>query len=503
MIQTQTSPQCIITPANAANRKPPQQLAHTLQKLSPAQAPASCALPRASPSSGAPRPKHIHADNAENDFLGHLHSPAIISPSRKPAQKGRKQKRPQWQDVSIDLSALQAAQEQAAVMDHNDVPVGPLLAADTAAAHMSGVCPASPSPPKQHALHPPGHPLKSQSSVPTLPALTLEAGNPPEALAAWHENVGLFQQQQNPQHLRPGCRQQHDAVRESLPYAEPLQLPQRRHPRQAQLPICLPPLHHQPFVRPPAPHIGAPAEMQLSTEEMHHRALPSPCLSDEADICLMSSSRHAVQALTDFAPAASCHAVENLDGFESASSHQVALEDPRSAQQVPMQYMRHPLGSGSPGGLHRLHRLLRPLARSQHPPANSCPAGTATHPSGAAHFSNKPPEHGHNDARQATVAVSEPKMDWQIQDGPGLLQQESLVPVEQQSNWPKEQQPSLHAPADWQWQDCGTAQQQQQQSDSHVHPNWEEGSRGALPAADMQDVNMRLQQVWIADVYCT
>ncbi|KAL0054876.1 hypothetical protein WJX82_003653 [Trebouxia sp. C0006] len=45
------------------------------------------------------------------------------------------------------------------------------------------------------------------------------------------------------------------------------------------------------------------------------------------------------------------------------SSRQGPAEDPRSAQQVPMQYMRHPHGSGSPGGLHKLHRLLRPISR--------------------------------------------------------------------------------------------------------------------------------------------
>lgn len=526
MVNKQTSPQCIIRPVNAANRKLPQQqqqqqqLTHSSQRLSQAQVPASYVSPRASVNSATPRARHVHADNAENDFHGQLHSPASISSNRKSTQKGRKQKRPQWQDVSIDLSAIQAAQEQAAYsMDHNDMPVGAMLPADTAAAHMSGVSPASPSPPKQHASRPPCHPLKSHSSVPTLPTLTLDAGNPPEALAAWHENVGLSQQQQNSQRLWQGSRQHSDAARKSLPHAEPLQLSQHRHSRQAQLPTCLPPLHHQPLHHPPTPHSKAPAEMQrqLSTQEMYHRILPTSHLREEAENFPTSSSRYPLQASTDFPPSASrlvevpgepssspCHVAEKDDGFQSASPSQVVSEDPRSAQQIPMQYMRHPFGSGSPGGLHRLHRLLKPLARSRHPPANSFPASGATHTSGAAHLSGERPEHSHDQAEQANVAVSEPRVDWQTQDTPVLYHQQNRASLEQQqSRLPTGQHPGLHASADQQRQDYGAAQQQQHQSDVHVQPKWEESSSGALNAADTQDVNMRLQQVCTASPQCS
>ena len=286
--------QQLLAPAHPSSMLPPASLPHR-QPASPQMSdwPTSIA-------SDSPRPRHIQTDDAENQWLGHLRSPESMSAAKHTHRRRPKPKRPQWHDVSIDLSTLQASQtEVASRSERADRPVGSLPAADIPSAmHMSGVSPASPSPPKQHALHEPPWQHKSHSSMQAVPALP-PFSEPPPALSAWHENLGQLEQ-----------RQRHHQGRSlnniSHAWPTPSQTPPPHASQHAESPRCLPPLHHQP----------APAQ-----------------------------------------PAA-------VAGNGPHAHHQLPSEDPRSAQQVPMQYLRHPYGSGSPGGLHKLHRLLRPITRA-------------------------------------------------------------------------------------------------------------------------------------------
>ena len=269
-------------------------------------------LPNTARATNLARPKLFQSNDAENQWLGWSRTPDSISAKPKSSNRRKSRaKRPQWQDVSIDLSALQAAQAED--------PESHLQHADKAqdapnAAHMSGVSPASPSPPKRQILHSPAHDYMQSSSPHALTALSssYEAPDAPQALSAWRENVGQYNLWQHHQHRlsqdvsqNAACQSSAAVLHDRLQHAQPTR--------------CLPPLHHQ----------SNNSKMSLADPDQHRRS--------------------AQAAVT------------------GAEPQQGSQEDPRNAQQVPMQYMRHPYGSGSPGGLHRLHRLLKPITQNRPP----------------------------------------------------------------------------------------------------------------------------------------
>ena len=415
-------------------------------------------------------------------------------------QKRRKQKRPQWQDVSIDLSAIQAAQEQAGpTVSHTDRPVGPSLSIDTAgAAHMSGVSPASPSPPKQYPQNTlfPQH--KSRSSVPTLPALASVGGCLPEALSAWHDNVD--QQRHQHQH-RLGHK-----VGDPLLFASgPFYASQQQQSSQAQLPNCLPPLHHQPHASHQALGLQssadfAPRQLQYATQVpqvSHHRSWSHD--QQGTHTSPMCASHHTLQASGDALPSTSNHHAEGPDGAAPGPSGHVAYEDPRSTQHVPVQYMRHPCGPGAPGGLHKLHRLLRPIARSQHQAASSSSVAEANNAAWAANAASELPQHSDGSSQRAATAEPDAmQYPWHArpphhdQRRPSVEQQSKSVVMHQQ---PALQAPAVHHTADSGCQEHGVSERQHHQSMPVDGACDNTGSSDAQGARDMQDVNMRLQQV--------
>lgn len=526
-------PQCFITPANTASKKTQPPLPQHTLGLPPMQPPTSHASPRTPAEARNPRSRHSHSDNAENDFLSQLHSPASLPTASRTAQKRRKQKRPQWQDVSIDLSAIQAAQEQEGpTLNHADRPVGPMPAPDIArTAHMSGVSLASPLPPKQHPQNMPLPSYKSLSSVPTLPALAFAGGSAPSALAAWHENIAPDQ----PQHY---SQQYQDRLGQSVSTdRKPPLMPSRvsQQPQSRQLPSCLPPLHHhqQPHASHPAPSSAdcASSQSQSCTEVPNHQSLPFSYNRQEQYIRFLSSSHHALQASTDSVPTSSYQHADIPDGLASNPSRQFDAENPRTAQQVPMQYMRHPCGSGAPGGLHRLHRLLRPLATSRQQAADSSVVGGPITSAGAVPTSAgtdvtscatnalaEAPQHSLEKFQAAAAAVAGPEsmlQPWQSQ----ASQHEQRTAVMEHPSKPgvMHWQPPYPAPAvhrrGWQEHDFAEEQQQwqqqQQEQEQLQQQQWQQqqaGSAGRAPchdtssgaaqaAGDIQDVHQRLQQV--------
>ena len=500
-------PQCIITPANAVSKRSLQLLPHAFQRLSQIQPHTSHASPRPPAEGANPRSRPPRADNAENDFLAHFQSPPSAPMGSQTAQKRRKQKRPQWQDVSIDLGAIQAAQEQAGpTMSHADRPVGPSLSTDTAgAAHMSGVSPASPSPPRQHPQNTLCLQHKPRSSVPTLPALASAGSALPEALAAWHENVRLDQQRHHHQQYQHRLVQCDVDAAEPLPSASgPFRASQQQQSSQAQLPNCLPPLHHQ-------PHVSHPHGLQTSAasapfQSQHATQVPQyPHMSWFRDqqgtrTPPLSSSHSALQASNDALPFSCNHRAEGPDGFAPGPARQATYEDPRSAQQVPVQYMRHPCGPGASGGLYKLHRLLRPIARSQQrQSARSSSVGEANNAAWDTDAMIELPQHRHETSQQA--AAAEPDVlqyPWHAQ--PSHHDQRSCSVEQQSKPVVVQQQPALQARAAHHtacsgWQEHGVSEQQHQQGMPVDNACHDPGSRDAQGAGDMQDVNMRLQQV--------
>ena len=424
------------------------------------------------------------------------------------AQKRRKQKRPQWQDVSIDLSAIQAAQEQVGTtMSHADRPVGPMRSTDAAgAAHMSGVSPASPSPPKQLPQNIPFPKHKSHSSVPTLPALASAGACLPEAFTAWHENVALDQQQHHYQQYQHRLGQNAGTARESLPFASaPALASQQLQSSQAPLPNCLPPLHHQPRASLSAPGLQTSADFallqsQYHTQAPHHQFAPLPHDSQGMHTRPLSSSHLAQQASNEALPLTFHQHTERPDSFASGLSRQVASEDPRSARQVPLQYMRHPCGSGAPGGLHRLHRMLRPVARSQHDTASSSSAGEqASTTVWATHAATELFHHNHESCQKGAVAEPESMLHpWHAQ--PSHHQQRRASVERQSSPVMMHQQPAQQAPAVSQsdysgWQQRDDGQQLEPGPPFSTACDHRGSSHDQQAAGDMQDVNMRLQQV--------
>ena len=411
------------------------------------------------------RARPHQADDAENQWLGSSNTPQSMPSNDKPSQRRKpKPRRPQWQDVSIDLSALQASQTGPAPMsEHDNQPVGKVPSIDIpSAVHMSGVSPASLSPPpRQHALHAPHH--KSHASLQGLPALshTQEGWRPTPALSAWHENLGQNQQ-----------RHSHQAWSSQLPHN---QLPSSEPPLpSASLYIepscCLPPLHHHPA-----------------------SCMPSP------------------QAAADRA----ADAAAPLE-FGPHSSRQNPSEDPRSTHQVPMQYMRHPFGSGSPGGLHKLHRLLRPISRSTvesgqlNPHDDQMPSTMGPRQSMSVHQNSQ-------DANMISVPGVESSQVSAAQKPPRHLQPLAFPQRASVNHWQQQQQ-EQHAEATHQQHDppessAMSISSWQQQEDGRGHPAdshpsasrpHDELSKRGNPegaADDLQDVNMRLQQVVTKSLY--
>ena len=424
------------------------------------------------------------------------------------AQKRRKQKRPQWQDVSLDLGATQAAQEQAGpTTSQADRPVGPSLCTDTArAAHMSGVSPASPSPPRQHPQNTlfPQH--KSRSSVPTLPALSSAGGCLPEALAAWHENVGFDQQCHHCQH-RLG--QHVGNAAEPLPIASGgYRAFQQQQSSQTQLPNCLPPLHHQPRASCPAPGLQTsaghtPFQLQCASQVPQRQHMS--CFRDQQGTRTppLSSSHPALQASNDALPFSFDRGAEGPDGFEPGPARQAIYEDPRSPQQIPVQYMRHPCGPGAPDGLHRLHRLLRPVATSQHQAASSSSVREVNNAARAVNAAIELPQHV--DENQAAAAEPDAlQHPWHAQ--PSHLDQHSSSVEQQSKAVAVHQQPALQARAVHHTAYCGLQElgvsEQQHQRGMPVSTAYDDtGVIDAQGAEDMQDVNMRLQQVPVICIY--
>ena len=510
-------PQCLIAPANAGPKKLPQLPLHSFHKLRQTQPHTSHASPRTQAEGANPRPRQFHGDDAENNHFAHFQSPVSPQMGSQTAQKRRKQKRPLWQDVSLDLSAIQAAQEQAGPeMSHADRPVGRSLSTDTVgAAHMSGVSPASPSPPKQHPQNAPFPQHKSRSNVPTLPALASADSYPPEAFAARHENLGFDLRRQSQQQYQHGLGQNVGASGGAQPFASVLlRASQQQHSSQVQqLPNCLPPLHYQPHapsLQSSADH--APLHWDGATQAHQHRHMSWSC--DRTNMHTsppMSSTHHAYHASDDALPSTSHRHAEGLHGFAPGPSRQAAAyEDPRSAQQVPLQYLRHPCGPGAPGGLHRLHRLLSPLDRSQHRDAESNSfIHEASNTAWATGAVTEHPQHSDDSSHAAAAAEPEPMQHpWHAQP-PHAQPPHAQPPQHQQCHGsmerkgkpemmhqqPVQQAPAAHHTAYGGWQEDGVSAQQHQ-------PGMPVGglcnstcSRDAQAAGDMQDVNTRLQQV--------
>ena len=434
------------------------------------------------------------------------------------AQKRRKQKRPQWQDVSLDLSAIQAAQEQAGPgPSHADRPVGRSLSTDTAgAAHMSGVSPASPSPPKQHPQNTPFPQHKSRSNVPTLPALASAGSYPPEALAARHENLGFDQRCHSQQQYQHGLRQHVGAAAGWLPFGSVAfrATQQQQSSQSQQLPSCLPPLHHQPH----APSLQssadfAPLHWDGATQANQHRHMSWSHDRTATHTPPMSSTHHVHHASDGALLSTSHRHVEGLNGFAPGPSRQAAAyEDPRSAQQVPLQYLRHPCGPGAPGGLHRLHRVLRPVDRSQHQNAESSSSiHEASNTAWATSAVTEPPQHSGDSSQRAAAAAAEPdsmQHPWHAQP-PHTQPPHAQPPQHEQPQGCMErkskpemmhQQPAWHAPAAHHtayggWQEDGVSEQQHQPEMPVGRPYDNACSSDAEAAGDMQDVTTRLQQV--------
>ncbi len=470
------------------------------QQLTPALA-STCTPPRHLPSWQAPLPqisarsstaaadrhraRYHPTDDTENQWLGSSNTPQSEPSKGKPSQRRRpKPRRPQWQDVSIDLSVLQASQAEAAsVSGHDDKPVGSVPSIEIpSVVHMSGVSPASPSPPKPHAWQALQH--KTYASSQVLPALSSAVSSlqPHQALSAWHENLEQPQQRQSHDHRPnpkvPSAEQalQHASqhvhahlARNVLPSAEQ----SLKHAEHAALPRCLPPLHH------------------------HQSALLEPPHQAPADSAL---------AAVEAGP---------------PSSRQGPAEDPRSAQQVPMQYMRHPHGSGSPGGLHKLHRLLRPISRPRPESGLPDPGDTAM-PSAGGHRQSgtlqggfqhvhwapmqspessqlpaacvppKPPRHLQPLAHSQIDADDSHWQQHERQPEQSHHQVEPDMMTPPNSHWQHQAPPNSH----WQHQEAGT--KQDILSDLHVSRPHDEVNRredSHAAADDLQDVNMRLQQV--------
>lgn len=510
-------PHCIIAPANAVSKKPAQLPLHSFHRLLHNQPHTSHASPR-TPAAGAdPGPRQSRGDDAENNHFAHFQSPASAQMGSQTAQKRRKQKRPQWQDVSIDLTAVQAAQEQAGPnMSHADRPVGRNLSTDTAgAAHMSGVSPASPSPPRQHLQNNPFLQHKSRSSVPTLPALASAGSSPPEALAARHENLAFDHQHHHHQQYQHGLGQNVGAAGGSLQLAYgPLRASQQQQSSHVQLPNCLSPLHHQPH----APSLQssadfAPLHRDGATQAHQHQHMSWSRDRADTHTPAMSPTHHA----SDNPLSSTSHYhVEGLDGFAPGPFRQAAAyEDPRSAQQVPLQYLRHPCGPGAPGGLHRLHRLLRPIDRSQHrTAASNTSIPEAGNTAWAANAVTELPQHSDDSSQPAAAAEpdsmqhawhaqpphaqsphAQPLHAWPPQHKQRQGSMERKGKPQMMHQQPARQAPAAHHTAYRGWQEDDGCEQQHQPEVPVSGPCNSTHSSDAQAAGDMRDLNTRLQQV--------
>lgn len=463
-----------LTPALASTFTPPRHLPSWQAALPQLSARSSTAA------ADRHRARYHPADDTENQWLGSSNTPQSKPSKGKPSQRRRpKPTRPQWQDVSIDLSALQASQAEAAsVSGHDDKPVGSVPSIEIpSVVHMSGVSPASPSPPKQHAWQALQH--KTCASSQGLPALSSATSSlqPHQALSAWHDNLEQPQQRQSHDHRPnpnvPSAEQalQHASqhvhahlARNMLPSAEPI----LKHAKHVAPPCCLPPLHH---------HQSAPLEPP------HQAAADSALAAVEAG---------------------------------PYSPRQGPAEDPRSAQQVPMQYMRHPYGSGSPGGLHKLHRLLRPISRPR-PESGLLDPGDASMPSAAGHRQSGMLQGGFQHVQWAPVQGSESSQLPAASVPPKPPQHLQPLAHSQtdadDSHWQQDHRQHQRHPEPahhqfepdimtlpnsyWQHQEAGM--KQDIWSDLHASRPHDELSRRedshAAAADDLQDVNTRLQQV--------
>ncbi|KAA6427429.1 MAG: hypothetical protein FRX49_02092 [Trebouxia sp. A1-2] len=464
-----------LTPALASTFTPPRHLPNWQAALPQLSARSSTAA------ADRHRARYHPADDTENQWLGSSHTPQSEPSKGKPSQRRRpKPKRPQWQDVSIHLSALQASQADAAsAPGHDDKPVGSVPSIEApGVVHMSGVSPASPSPPKQHAWQALQH--KTCASTQGLPALAsaISSLQPHQALSAWHENLEQPQQRQSHDH-RPNLYLDVPSAEQALQHA-----PQHVHAHPARYvlpsaeqvlthaehhapPRCLPPLHH------------------------HQSALLEPPHQAAAD-----SASTAVEA-------------------GPYSPRQSPAEDPRSVQQVPMQYMRHPYGSGSPGGLHKLHRLLRPISRPT-PESGLLDPGDASMPSAAGFRQSVTLQGGFQHAPWASVQGPEssrlpaacvpPKPPRHLQplahsqtdaDDNHWQQHHQQHQKQPEQSYHQFEPDIIILPiSNWQHQEAGMKQDilsDLHASRPHDELNRREDSHTA--ADDVQDVNMRLQQV--------
>ena len=183
-----------------------------------------------------------------------------------------------------------------------------------------------------------------------------------------------------------------------------------------------------------------------------------------------------------------------------------------------------PYRSGSPGGLHKLHRLLRPISRPR-PESGLLDPGDVLMPSATGHGQSgtlqgglqhehwapvqgpessqlpaacvppKPPRHLQPLAHSQTDADDshwqQHHQHHQRQPEQSHHQVEPDMMTPPNSHWQHQEPPNSH----WQHQEAGT--KQDILSDLHVsrphEVNRREGSHAA--ADDLQDVNMRLQQV--------
>lgn len=337
--------------------------------------------------------RQCQSDDAENHWCPvpsrHDAIPAAAAPAASPESvrkhRTRPQRRPQWQDVSIDLTARQAAEAEC----DSSTPVTHIDNSPSSAAlspHLTGVSPASPSAShhfhaqngqQQQANHEQG-----ASSSGHAAALSREQSFVPQQL---DEQQHL--QQQHRQHRQHSQQQQRSELQHHGLWHESLQ-DQRHHDRHQQ------DLHQRPQGRQQQQqpskvqgllqqqqnqqhqHQQEPDQHQQDHQQHHQQQYPH-LKQDSAGHRHQHTENlswgHVSQASANAGPHADPHCLPPLHhrtSFANIPQQQPAepaqpSEEPRLGGQVPVQYMRHPLGSAAPGGLHKLHRLLRPVRRSQ------------------------------------------------------------------------------------------------------------------------------------------
>lgn len=306
------------------------------------------------------------SEDAENHWIRHPVTPEAIpasavavgsatsSTARK--RKTRPRRRPEWQDVSVDLAALPDSAGESLPHSVHVTELGSSTYHDPTSPHTSGISPASPTDPGQlpgkHADRSDDHHVSPLNSISTLIG--------PDATPPWQHTAmqphALYQCHQESQE-----QQRHQESRDRHHHRHPLQHSQApffpRFDSEVHAAVCAQERHQQ------QQHL---LQHQLSS-------IP-PVYSENALVAEQPTSSHNCQPPPHHSCPSTQHALYSRYHPAPSQQHIPAStpaddEGPRNGERLPMQYMRHPFGPAAPGGLHRLHRLLRPLRRPQTNPA--------------------------------------------------------------------------------------------------------------------------------------